>query len=43
MILMRQFFKFEDPTPVQNAVSSEISGFMPCAHAQSKVLHIKYA
>jgi len=23
-------------------VSSEISGFTPCAHAQSDVLHIKY-
>jgi len=24
-------------------VSSEISDFMPCAHAQSHILHIKYA
>jgi len=26
-----------------NPVSSEISDFTPCAHAQSDVLHIKYA
>jgi len=24
-------------------VSSEISDFTPCAHAQSNILHIKYA
>jgi len=31
--------KFLSPTPV----SSEISDFMPGAHAQSNILHIKYA
>jgi len=27
----------------ESIVSSEISGFTSCAHAQSNILHIKYA
>jgi len=33
------FLADPDPEPV----SSEISDFTPCVHAQSDILHIKYA
>jgi len=38
----------KQPCPLMDApaaipVSNEISDFIPCAHAQSNILHIKYA
>jgi len=37
------FLKIPTPGPALAPVSSEISDFTPCAHAQSDILHIKYA